>query len=425
MKGRQKMNSYLPSQLVHRKENIYFALVLTFSILTYLFLVFSVVGIGIIIIMVLLSVFFHGLMIGGIRRNGVRISEEQFPDVYSKAQEMAAQMGLEKMPQMYVVESQGTLNAFATRFFGRNMVVLYSEIFELTEREAENEVLFVLAHEFAHLKRKHVTINFLLLPAMWVPFLGDAYLRACEYTCDRYATYYSGSLSASKNALTILAIGKELYKKVNKESYMRQIESEAGFFVWLNEKLSTHPHLPKRLYEIEKFFSETESLKEPKRGVMIGIVVALLLSLVFAGGVYMTYKALEKFNFSEAFEPEGMTPLMVAASENDTESISTLLDEGADVNEADSEGSTALHWAIYSGYYDAAAMLLENGAEPNTVDVYDSTPLLTAVFAEDVEMVKLLLDYGADASFVDATGYTAYDYALDYENVELQELLGP
>ncbi|MGG7621070.1 M48 family metallopeptidase [Bacillus coreaensis] len=422
------MNTYLPAQLVHRKENIYFALVLTFSILTYLFLVFSILGIGIIIVMVLLSVFFHGLMVGGIRRNGVRISEEQFPTLYQKAQETAAQMGLEKMPQMYVIESQGTLNAFATRFFGRNMVVLYSEIFELIERDAEDEVLFVLAHEFAHLKRKHVTVNFLLLPAMWVPFLGDAYLRACEYTCDRYATYYSGSLPASKNALTILAIGKELYKKVNKESYMRQIESEAGFFVWLNEKLSTHPHLPKRLYEVDKFFSETEveTLKEPKRGIVIGVIVALLLSLVFAGGVYMTYKALEKFNvFSEAFEIEGMTPLMEAASENDTDAISTLLDEGADVNEADSEGSTALHWAVYSGYYDAAALLLENGADANTVDIYDATPLISAVFAEDVEMVKLLLEYGADANYIDASGYTAYDYALDYENAELQELLGP
>lgn len=422
------MNSNLPTQLVHRKENIYFALVLTFSILTYLFLVFSILGIGIIIVMVLLSVFFHGLMVGGIRRNGVRIHEEQFPLLFQKAQEMAVQMGLEKIPQLYVIESQGTLNAFATRFFGRNMVVLYSEIFELIEEDAQEEVLFVLAHEFAHLKRKHVTVNFLLLPAMWVPFLGDAYLRACEYTCDRYATYYSGSTAASKNALTILAIGKVLYKKVNKESYMRQIESEAGFFVWLHEKLSTHPHLPKRLYEVDKFFSETEvmTLKEPKRGIVIGMIIALLLTLVFAGGVYMTYKALEKFSFfSEAFEIEEMTPLMEAASENDTDAISTLLDEGADVNEVDSEGSSALHWAVYSGQLDAAALLLESGADPNTVDAYGSTPLIDATYNDDVELVKLLLQYGADATYVDASGYTAYDYALEYEYRKLQELLGP
>jgi ankyrin repeat protein len=119
-----------------------------------------------------------------------------------------------------------------------------------------------------------------------------------------------------------------------------------------------------------------------------------------------------------------MTPLMEAANEDNTDAIATLLDEGADINEVDSDGTSALHWAVYSGYYDAAALLLERGADPNTVDVYE-TPLISAVIAEDVEMVKLLLDYGADVNSVDASGYTAYDYALDYENVELQELLGP
>lgn len=422
------MNTYLPSQLVHRKEKIYFALVLTFSILSYLLLLVSVIGLGIIVLMVLLSLFFHGLMIGGIRRNGVRLSEEQFPELFKKAQEMAKKMELSKLPDIYVIESEGVLNAFATRFFGRNMVVLYSEIFELTERQAEEEVLFVLAHEFAHLKRNHVTINFLLLPAMWVPFLGDAYLRACEYTCDRYATSYLESLSASKNALTILAIGKDLYKKVNQDSYMKQIESEAGFFVWLHEKLSTHPHLPKRLYEIERFFSDKEVaiLKEPKKGVIIGIVITLFSLLALTAGGYMTYKVAEKLDlFSSNLEVEGMTPLMEAANENDTDRMTALLAEGADVNETDSEGSTALHWAVYSDQYEAAALLLAEGADPNTIDVYDSTPLMSAVFAEDADLVKVLLEFGADPSYEDSSGYTAYDYALEYENLELQELLAP
>jgi ankyrin repeat protein len=116
---------------------------------------------------------------------------------------------------------------------------------------------------------------------------------------------------------------------------------------------------------------------------------------------------------------------MEAASENDTDAISTLLDEGADVNEVDSEGSSALHWAVYSGQLDAAALLLESGADPNTVDTYDSTPLIDATYNEDVEMVKLLLQYGADANYEDASGYTAYDYALEYEYHELQGLLSP
>ena len=160
--------------------------------------------------LMIISYFFHALSMASIRRNGVRLSNRQFPDIYQKAVKLAEDMELEKMPSIYVMESMGILNAFATRFFGKNMVVVYSEIFDLSEDERENELLFVLAHEFAHLKRRHVLVHLLLLPAMFVPFLGEAYLRACEYTCDRYATYYVGNFEASKEALSMLAIGKKL-----------------------------------------------------------------------------------------------------------------------------------------------------------------------------------------------------------------------
>lgn len=424
------MNEILPSQLVHKKENVYFAIVLVFSLLTYLFLTISVVGIVIIVLMILLSLFLHALMLGGIRRVGVRLTEEQFPEVYHRANELSEKMGLVKMPDVYILESQGMLNAFATRFFGRNMVVLYSEIFELIEREAEEELLFVMAHEFAHIKRKHVLVHLLLLPAMWVPFVGNAYVRACEYTCDRHAAYYVGALEPSRNALTLLAIGKDLYKKVNQEAYMRQMETEAGFFAWLHEKLSTHPHLPKRIYELQRFFAaeQTPLLREPKKKIIVGIVVSILVILLAVGGSYTFYKGLEKlglFSLSDLLEVEGMTPLMDAANANDVDAIQKLLDEGVDLEEVDVDGTTALHWAVFNMNLEAAKLLLENGADPNAVDYYDTSPLMSAVFNEDVEMVQLLLENGADKEFVDSAGYTAYDYSLDYENADIQELVKP
>lgn len=417
----------LRNNLVYPKENVYFAFVLLFGILTYIFLAFSLIGIIIGAALILLSIFLHSLMIAGIRRNGVKLGESQFPELYHKAVSTAKDMGLTNIPDIYIVESEGILNAFATRFFRRNVVVLYSGIFELIERDAEKEVLFVLAHEFAHLRRKHVTISFLLLPAMWIPFLGDAFLRACEYTCDRYAAYYVNSLEASKNALTMLAIGKELYSKVNQEAYMEQIEKESGFFVWLNEKLSTHPHLPKRLYELTKFFAadSVPEIQEPKRKIWLGMIASIVIISGLSAAVWFGVKALEKLDFwaETAMEVEGATPLMKAASDNDIELMEKLLQEGADINEKDSEGSTALHWAVFDGQYEAAKFLLEKGADPNTVDVYGSTPLITAVFMEDAELVALLLEYGADTSYVDSDGYTAYDYAVEYKNEEIIELL--
>ena len=167
--------SGLKNQLVHHKEGIYFALTLLFSILTYVALLFSIIGIAMIIALMLISYFFHAISMASIRRNGVRLSERQFPELYQKAVKLAGDMEIEKMPSVYVLESMGTLNAFATRFFGKNMVVVYSEIFDLSEEEREEELLFVLAHEFAHIKRRHVMVHLLLLPAMFIPFLGEAY----------------------------------------------------------------------------------------------------------------------------------------------------------------------------------------------------------------------------------------------------------
>ena len=83
--------------------------------------------------LMILSYFFHALSMASIRRNGVRLSNRQFPDIYQKAVKLAENMELEKMPSIYVMESMGILNAFATRFFGKNMVVVYSEIFDLSE----------------------------------------------------------------------------------------------------------------------------------------------------------------------------------------------------------------------------------------------------------------------------------------------------
>ena len=139
-------------------------------------------------------------------------------------------MELTHVPDIYIVESGGKLNAFATRFFGRNMVVIYSEIFELYKNEGEDELSFVIAHELAHIKRRHISKMMFILPAMWIPGLGELYLRACEYTCDRYAAFYVGNTKAAQNSLTILAVGKGLYHDVNRIAYLDQMMYERGIF---------------------------------------------------------------------------------------------------------------------------------------------------------------------------------------------------
>ncbi|BAU29773.1 Zn-dependent protease with chaperone function [Aneurinibacillus soli] len=241
----------MQGNLVHPNEKTYFTISLVVSILIYLSLILSIIGILYIILGFIITTLFHGIMMGSIRSNGVKITKQQFASVHEKTEELCSKMGISAIPDIFVIQEGGVLNAFATRLLGRNFIVLYSDIFELIETGEEAELEFVLAHELAHIKQRHITKNMLILPAMWIPFLGNAYSRACEYTCDRMAAYYTGNVDAAMNGLTILAIGKSLYHKVNRLEYITQSKAEGGFFVWLSHLLSSHPPLPLRILELE------------------------------------------------------------------------------------------------------------------------------------------------------------------------------
>lgn len=432
----------LRSQLVHPKESGYFAVVLVFSILAYIGLLFSIFGIIFIGILILFSFFIHALSMASIRRNGVRLSEQQFPEIYAKAEMLAQKMELTKMPQIYVMESQGILNAFATRFFGKEMVVIYSEIFDLYDDSREDELLFVLAHEFAHLKRRHVLLHFIILPAMYVPFIGEAYLRACEYTCDRYAAYFVGNLEAAREALVMLSIGKRLSNRVNQEAFVKQIEEEQGFFAWISEKLSSHPDLPKRINALNHWVypQEYPLIKGSKRGPVIAVVAALGVFLAMIGGTFAMVKGAETlatmletlddsdyyFEDEEVLSDESLPELHAAIENDDLDELHKLIKNGADLEAIDDEGATALQYAVMWENDKAVAFLLENGADVNTVDDWGTSPLMNAVhYCTDTAIAELLLEYGADPHKKDNIGKTAYDYAMEYKDKKHVDLLKP
>ncbi|WP_069188011.1 M48 family metallopeptidase [Bacillus sp. FJAT-27251] len=428
----------LKNRLVHRKEKIYFAAALLFSCLAYLVLLFSIIGFAIMVGILLISFFFHALSMASIRRNGVRLSEQQFPDIYQKAAKLAQEMELEKMPAIYVMESMGMLNAFATRFFGKNMVVVYSEIFDLVEEHREEELMFVLAHEFAHLKRRHVLVHFILLPSMFVPFLGEAYLRACEYTCDRYAAYYVGNVEAAKEALSVLAIGKKLSAKMNKQAYVQQAAEESGFFAWLSEQLSSHPHLPKRINALDHWINPQQYplVVEKKTGIIVGSILSIVLAASLTGAAMLflegataltafledPYLVEDEYMYEE--DMMDFPPVIQAYMNEDMDQVQQLVAEGADVNEKDSDDNTALQYAVSWGDSEAAQWLIENGADVNTTDNWGSTPLINAVFNDaDIELVELLLANGADKTIIDSEGKTAHDYAVENRDAKLRDLL--
>ncbi|KOS68912.1 hypothetical protein AEA09_10395 [Lysinibacillus contaminans] len=431
------MNEYtiLPKDLIHKNENRYFWLVLVISILTYIVLVVSIFGILILLVLALISLFLNALMIGNIRTNAVRLSPAQFPKVYKTAEELCEKMGITNVPDIYVMESGGMLNAFATRFFGRNMVVIYADIFELINTDGDDELNFILAHELAHIKRNHLTKQMFILPAMWIPGIAELYLRACEYTCDRYAAFYTGNNEAAKNSLTMLAVGKNLYLHVNKAEYIEQLNNEKGFFVWLSEVLSTHPPLPKRINEISKLYGETDQgvilLKKSKATWVFGIGSLVSLLVLSAGFYYLVREAL-LYDPMEEFEDyaeveEEIPSFIVAVANDDFDKVNQLIEKGEDVYQEDYYGNTALDWAIKGGNPQMVELLLDSGADLNYENSYGNTALMTAAEIGDPNMVRLLVESGGNPNYQDSAGMTALFsavYGSDLETVKVLLNLG-
>lgn len=186
-----------------------------------------------------------GILIGHIKGNAIKLGKHQFPEIYEVAVKQSELLGLSRVPGIYILQSGGVLNAFAARFMGRNYIVLYSEIVETAIEQDKSILEFIIAHELGHIKRNHMLKNLLLMPSYLVPFLGAAYSRACEYTCDNIGQALCPA--GARGGLLVLASGRTIYKKVNLNEFLQQDVTEDGFWKWFAEKVSSHPNLTKRL----------------------------------------------------------------------------------------------------------------------------------------------------------------------------------
>ena len=93
---------------------------------------------------------------------------------------------------------------------------------------------------------------------------------------------------------------------------------------------------------------------------------------------------------------EDRPSLIEAAKNADREALRTLLVKKADVNAAEADGTTALHWASYRDDLDSANLLIRAGAKVNAATDLGVTPLWTASLNGSESMVRRLLEAGAN-----------------------------
>ena len=97
-------------------------------------------------------------------------------------------------------------------------------------------------------------------------------------------------------------------------------------------------------------------------------------------------------------DQDGWTALMRAARTGPAETVQALLAAGAEVDQADHGGWTALMWAAFNGQPETVQALLAAGADPHHADHDGETALMWAARRGYLETVQTLLAAGATLS---------------------------
>jgi ankyrin repeat protein len=90
------------------------------------------------------------------------------------------------------------------------------------------------------------------------------------------------------------------------------------------------------------------------------------------------------------------TDVADAVERGDTTALRRLLTQKADVNVAQADGGTALHWAVYRDDLATVDLLVRAGANVKAANQYGATPLSLAAESGKVAIARRLLDAGAD-----------------------------
>ena len=100
-----------------------------------------------------------------------------------------------------------------------------------------------------------------------------------------------------------------------------------------------------------------------------------------------------------------------------------MIAAGANVNQAQPDGTTPLQWATYRVDRELVDRLLKKGAKANVVNHYGASPLHEAVRVASPELTGMLLEAGADVSAANEDGMTALMLAARTGNVTVAESL--
>lgn len=238
-------------------------------------------------------------VISYIRGSGIRVTAQQLPEVYEAVVRITQRIGLTPIPEIYVLQGNGVLNAFAREFLFRRIIVIYSNLLEACENNPGARDM-IIGHELGHLHAGHTGWNWkwLTWPSLFIPFLPQALSRAREYTADRYGYACVENKQDALQGLLILAAGKNIASKVSMALFTEQINSINTGFMRIGEWFRCHPTLVRRACALDNSLYPKEQSKSAITSFLKAISVVLvtysIIAMIIIGQLPAIKRAIDK-----------------------------------------------------------------------------------------------------------------------------------
>lgn len=252
----------------------------------WILLVISIFGIIYAVLIGALLFFAHLAFVTHIRGSAVRLGEGQFPDLHRRVRELAAAAGVDPVPDAYIMQAGGTLNALATKLFRSKIIVLYSDLLDACgDNKAARDM--IIGHELGHIKAGHLQWMWLLAPGYLMPLLGAAYSRARERTCDRYGAALCGDRSGALLGLAILAAGGPRGPAVNLKALVGQRRDLDTGWMTLGTWFSGYPPLCERVAALQPELADgiPAATNGPLRAILLLVAIMAIPALAMTGFV--------------------------------------------------------------------------------------------------------------------------------------------
>jgi Zn-dependent protease with chaperone function len=191
----------------------------------------------------------------------VKVSPAQFPQIHQLAVKCAEQLHI-AVPTVYISPALA-LNAHTFGTEEDAYIVLNGM---LVDHLNEAELASVIGHECGHIQNNHVVfstalyylVHFANRFVKWVVAPAvialQGWSRRAEITCDRASLLCTRNLEVSQAALLKLALGSQrLYKDLNVEAFLAQLDESKGGPGKYTELFKDHPYVPKRVQALRVF----------------------------------------------------------------------------------------------------------------------------------------------------------------------------